>query len=62
MLKSHLPVLLSAKGADSYLSEGISENTLIISDNTTLNCKEVAPSHIKGGETAMGYPIELTQC
>ena len=35
-----------------------------VSDNITLNCEGVAHSHIKGqgGETAMGYPFELTQC
>ena len=38
-------------------SVGISENGYPVSDNRTLNCEGVAPSHIKGGETAMGHPF-----
>ena len=45
-----------------HLSVGISENGYPVSDNRTLNCEGVAPSHIKEGETAMLYPFELTQC
>ena len=48
---SHLTVLVS-----------ISENLYPVSDNRTLINKGVAPSHIKGGETAMWYPVELTRC
>ena len=48
---SHLPVLY-------HLSVGISENGYPVSDNRTLNCEGVAPSHINWGETAMGYPFQ----
>ena len=37
-----------------HLLVGISENGYPVSDNRTLNCEGVAPSHIKGGETAIG--------
>ena len=53
---SHLRVLVS------HLSVGITENGYPFSDNRTLNCIGVAPSHIKGGETAMRYPFKLTRC
>jgi hypothetical protein len=34
-----------------------------VSDNRTLNCEGVVPSHIKGGETAIGYPLSTyTMC
>ena len=33
----------------------------LVSDNRTLNCEGVTPSHIKGGETAIGYPFQLTR-
>ena len=57
-----IPVLLSAKGSLYHLSIGIIENGYPVPDNRILNCKGVAPSHIKGGETVMGYPFEFTQC
>ena len=38
-------------GAHYHLSVGISENGYNVSDNRTLNCKRVVPSHIKGGKT-----------
>ena len=40
-----------------HLSAGIAENGYPFSDNRTF-----APYHIKGGETAMRYSFELTQC
>ena len=45
-----------------HLSVGISEKGYPFSDNRTLNFEGVAPPHIKGGETAMWYPFELTRC
>ena len=30
-----------------------------VSDNRTLYCEGVVPSHIKGGETVIGYPLSL---
>ena len=51
-----------AKGALYHLSVGISDNGYPVSDNITLNCEGVVPSHIKRGETAMWYPFELTRC
>ena len=50
------------KEALYHLSAGISENGYPVSDNRTLNCKEVALSHINGGETAILYPFKLTRC
>ena len=49
-------------GAHYHLLVGISANGYPVSDNRTLNCKKVVPSHIKGGKTVMGYPLTLTQC
>ena len=49
-------------GALYHLSVGISENGYPVSDNRTLHCEGVAPSCIKGGETAKEYLFELTQC
>ena len=43
-----------------HLSVGIYANGYTVSDNRALNCEGVDPSHIKGGETAMWYPLKLT--
>ena len=43
------------KGAPLRLFVGISENGYHVSNNRTLNCEWVAPSHIKDCHIAMGY-------
>ena len=45
------------KGEPSQLLVGISANGYPVSDNITLNCEGVIPSHIKEGETEVGYPL-----
>ena len=50
------------KGEPSQLLVGIYANGYPVSDNITLNCEGVVPSHIKEGELRWGTPFALKQC